>query len=43
MKCDLKFINKKLSMNLQLRSDNEKNILKQSLRGKTQPENSVKY
>ena len=42
MKCDLKYIYKKLSMNLQLRSDNEK-YLKQSQIGRTQCENSVKY
>ena len=40
-KCDLKYIHKELSMNLQLRSDNE-NILKQSRRGRAQ-KNSVKY
>ena len=42
MKCDLKYIYKKLSMNLQLRSDNEK-YPKQSQIGRTQCENSVKY
>ena len=41
MKCDLKYIYKKLSMNLQLRSDNEK-YLKQSQIERTQCENSVK-
>ena len=40
-KCDLKYIHKELSMNMQLRSDNE-NILKQLGRGRAQ-KNSVKY
>ena len=43
MKRDLKYIQIKLNMNLQLGSDNETNILKQSPRGRTQPENSVEY
>ena len=42
IKCDLKYTHKKPSMNLQLRSNNEK-FSEAVKKRKTQPENSVKY